>query len=116
MDTESAAHTVRIRESENLRKQHNKILKQYKKFWNKPKEYFFESKDWLENVMEHDVVIDLSKFDEVPVCDEDELRRLILETELQLCIVRDAQLKLQKMCIDVYGFREGLFTSFHEKR
>lgn len=100
--------------SEDLGEQHDKILKQYKKFWNKPKEYFWESKEWLRNILEHVVPIDLSKFEGVPVCDEDELRRLVLETELQLCVTKEAQLRLQKMCIDVYGFKRGLFASFNE--
>lgn len=99
-------------ESEDLRKQHPQILKQYQKFWNKPKEYYFECKTWFGTVLEHDIYIDLSKFDEVPACNEDELRRLVLETELQLCINKDAQLKLQQMCVDVYGLSRDLFASF----
>lgn len=106
----------RIRlQAENLKKYHPKILKEYKKFWSKPKEYYLKGKEWLKERMEHDISIDLSEFMEVPACNEDELRRLVLETELQFCLVSDARLKLQKMCVYAYYLNDDIFTSFNQK-
>lgn len=105
---------IRLRAGD-LKKYHPEILKMYKKFWNKPKEYYFERKEWLENVLEHDIPVDLSVFVNIPACNENELQRLVLETELQLCFISDARSKLQKMCVDAYHIERGLFTSFRQK-
>ena len=105
---------IRLRAGD-LKKHHPEILKMYKKFWNKPKEYYFERKEWLENVLEHDIPVDLSVFVNIPACNKNELQRLVLETELQLCLISDARSKLQKMCVDAYHIENGLFTSFRQK-
>jgi len=84
-----------------------------------PKEYYFghnderkvDCKTWLDELLQSKVKIDLEQFQDAAAYDPSELQRLILETELRICVTEDSRSKLQKRCERAYGLNAGLFQT-----
>lgn len=88
---------------------HSGIVKEYKKLWGSgPKKYYYEGKAWLDRQVQ-EIQIDLGQFQDVSKYDPIELKRLILETELRICVNENARILLMRLCKNIYGFANGLF-------
>lgn len=93
-------------QSKQLAQTQGEIVTKYRQQWRHAKEYFSTGEKWLNSHLEE---IDLDKFSAIPACDRDELKRLILETELQLAVCDEARTILVKLCKQVYQLSPSLF-------
>lgn len=92
-----------------LAQTHPKIVTEYRRQRKQAKRYFHTGKDWLNKVLTDQISIDLNEFNVDPKFNEDELKRLILETELQLAVCSEARSILVKSCKKVYQLDPSLF-------
>lgn len=98
------------KQAELLSEKHPEYIKEYKMLWNAhPKRYFYERKSWLDILLNGKIEVNLDMFQGASMYDPAELKRLILETELRICVNKEARLILAKSCKRVYGLSEGLF-------
>lgn len=104
------ANQAIIREqSKQLTQNHPEIVTKYRQRWRHAKDYYFEGKGWLNEVLENQVFIDMSAFDIFSGYNWVELKRLILETELQLAVCSEARTILIKLCERIYRLHPSLF-------
>lgn len=89
------------------------LIKEYFDLWSSknPKDLFFHREEWLDGALEV-IKIDLDNFQKIPKCDHQELKRLILESELRIYICNNAHRKLAGLVQRIYGLSPKLFKTF----
>jgi len=95
-----------------LGKEHKKLVKEYLKLLGNPRDNFFYSEKWLDSHLKNDIKIDLKKFKKQFECDDNELKQLIFESALRICICYNARRMLIKSCEKAYNLEPGLFAEF----
>ncbi len=95
-----------------MEKVHPKLVKEYRKLWSNPRNNFVNGIQWLEDQLEDQDLIDLREFRMETEYDPAELKRLILETELRLCVCYEARKALIHLCEDTYNLDPRLFKEF----
>lgn len=107
------ANQAAIQKSSSLLAQkYPKVVTEYRQQRRHAKTYYFTGKNWLNKILAEKIPIDLQEFDSIPECNKNELKRLILETELQLAVCNKARTVLIKLCKKVYDLDSNLFQEF----
>lgn len=90
-------------------KEHPELVKRYQKLFDTPKGYFSKCRQWLDDVVEKGRYPDMSDFMSVTECNGQELQRLLLETELQICLRMKARKALAKHCCKTWNWALDIF-------